>query len=379
MPVDPDYIEQLILEELTGHISPEDSITLKKLLEQDPAAQALWERMHAALTGADIQSVVEALPQELPSAHIITAARRRRRRTIIVNTTIGVAAMLLLALMMSKIMFPAFQPVSPEPIPSFALKSVVLQLPDGSYYQLGSGQQQFIENGISFREVAGRLSWSGGNDDARLATIRVPPGKEYTVQLPDGTTVQLNAASHLQFPLAFTSRREIHVSGEAYLQVAQHAQQPFRVQLPNSTIQVLGTAFNVNTYDSTAEQVLLETGAIRMQTKDGDIVLQPGQAVSYQPGRRPQIVDRDLMAVLSWKQGYYTFRSTPVAEVSKVLERNYRIRVVLDSEATSQRTYTSRLEKDEPLKTFLTRLKSIDNIDYRFETGDTVLHLLHRP
>ncbi|ACU57565.1 FecR family protein [Chitinophaga pinensis] len=380
MPVDPEYIEQLVLEEIAGTISPEDSTTLKDLLENDADAYAIWLNMHRQLTGNHIQSIRENLPNTLPASQIIAVAGKRKRRKILVKTSLSAAAVLLLtAAVCYKLLFPAFQPVSPGAIPSFALKSVMLQLPNGAYFLLGSGQQQFKAGGTNFRETAGKLSWSGGGTESQLATIIVPPDEDYTVQLADGSEVILNADSRMDFPLTFGSKRDIRISGEAYIQVAQKENQPFQVHLPNSTVQVLGTSFNVNTYEARQEQVLLETGAVKMLTADGDVLLHPGQAVKYQPGQVPIINDVDTAIALAWKRGYYTFQATPIKEVSKVMERNYRVKVILDNVATGEQLYSSRLEKQEDLEKFLARLKSIVKIDYQFEKGDSVLHLSYRP
>ncbi|TWV94304.1 FecR family protein [Chitinophaga pinensis] len=380
MPVDPEYIEQLVLEEIAGTISPEDSITLKDLVENNPDAYAIWLRMHRRLTGDHIQSMREDLPDTLPLSQIIRVARERKRRKILARTSLSVAAVLLLtASVCYKLLFPAFKPVSPGTGPSFALKSVMLQLPDGRSFQLGSGQQQFKAVGNIFRSTSGKLSWSGGGTESQLATIIVPPGKDYIVQLPDGTEVMLNAASRLEFPLAFAHHRNIRISGEAYLRVAKEGNRPFRVQLPNSVVEVLGTSFNVNTYEGTQERVLLETGSVKLLTADGNILLDPGQAVSYQPGKAPEAFSGDTAMALAWKRGYYSFQGTSVRDVSKVMERNYSIRVILDDVAAGEQLYSSRLEKGEELEKFLIRLKSIVKIDYQFEKGDSVLHLSYRP
>lgn len=378
MPVDPEYIEQLVLEEIAGTISPEDSITLKKLLEEEPEAYAIWQRMHRELTGGYIQSVREGLKDALPVEQILAVARKRRRRKILTGTALSVATSLLVLSVVYKLSQPAFQPVSPAPIPSFALKSVALQLPGGQLLHLGSGQQQKV-NGVIFREEGGKLSWSGGGNSSQLATLIVPPGKDYAIRLPDGTEVVLNAATTLQMPLGFDDSREVTVNGEAYFQVAKNEEKPFRVHLPKSTVEVLGTEFNVNTYDSGQVKVALESGAVKMLTNDGDVLLKPGRAVNYQAGQRPIAAAFDGNTVLSWKSGYYVFENTPVSAISDVIARTYRVRVVLDSKATAEKVYSSRLEKDVPLEKFLQRLKTLNNIDYQFENGDSVLHLLYRP
>jgi ferric-dicitrate binding protein FerR (iron transport regulator) len=378
MPVDPEYIEQLVLEHITGTISPEDSITLKNLLEQEPEAYAIWQKMHRQLTGSYMQSVREGLQDTLPLKQILVTARKRKRRKILARTVLSTAASLLLCLVTYKLLVPAFQPVSPAPIPSFALKSVALQLPGGQLLHLGSGQQQEVD-GIIFQEEAGKLSWSGGGKSSQLVTLIVPPGKDYSVRLPDGTDVILNAATMLQMPLAFGDSREVTVNGEAWFGVAKNERKPFRVHLPKSTVQVLGTSFNVNTYDSGHVKVALESGAVKMLTNDGDLLLQPGTAVHYQAGTRPIAAVFDAASVLSWKSGYYVFENTRVSEIGDIIARTYRVKVVMDSKATADKEYSSRLEKGAPLKQFLERLKTLTNIDYRFENGDSVLHLSYQP
>lgn len=378
MPVDPEYIAQLVLEEITGTISPEDSITLKNLLEQEPEAYAIWQQMHRQLAGSYIKSVREGLREAVPVEQVIAMARKRKRRKILAGTALSAAALLLVLSVVYKIMQPAFQPVSPVPIPSFTLKSVALQLPGGHLLQLGSGQQQKV-NGTIFREEDGKLSWSGAGNSAQLVTLIVPPGRDYAVRLPDGTDVMLNAATTLQMPLAFGDSRDITVNGEAYFGVAHDDQKPFRVHLPQSTIQVLGTSFNVNTYDSGQVKVALESGSVKMLTDDGNVLLKPGNAVHYQPGKKPVAAAFDAGTVLSWKSGYYVFEQTPISVISGVIARTYRIKVVIDSKATAEKEYSSRLEKGLKLEKFLQRLKTLNNIDYRFEKGDSVLHLLYQP
>jgi transmembrane sensor len=234
-------------------------------------------------------------------------------------------------------------------------------------------------DGITFREEGATLSWSGDANSTQLATLIVPPGKDYAVRLPDGTNVRLNASTMMRMPLAFDDSREVTVNGEAYFDIAKNERKPFLVHLPKSTVQVLGTAFNVNTYDSGQVKVALESGTVKMRTHDGDVLLAPGHAVHYQPGQRPTAAAFDADSVLSWKSGYYVFENTPISVISDVIARTYRVKVVIDSKATGEKQYSSRLEKDVPLKKFLQRLKTLNNIDYQFENGDSVLHLLYRP
>src|SRR5699024_158019 len=90
-----------------------------------------------------------------------------------------------------------------------------------------------------------------------LYTLATPRGGEYSLILPDGTKVWLNADSRLVYPSFFTGNtRNVQLEGEAYFDVKRDAGRPFIVRLPSSRleegerseIKVLGTEFNVQAY-----------------------------------------------------------------------------------------------------------------------------------
>ena len=118
--------------------------------------------------------------------------------------------------------------------------------------------------------------------------------------LSDGTSVQLNADSKIQFPVAFNGRtREVSISGEAYLNVAEDEQRPFVVHLPNSTIQVLGTEFNVNTYSN--DKVALVKGAVKLSINNTSVLIKPGYAASYSIEKGIQTGPFNEEELLAWK------------------------------------------------------------------------------
>jgi ferric-dicitrate binding protein FerR (iron transport regulator) len=77
----------------------------------------------------------------------------------------------------------------------------------------------------------------------------VPRKGFYKLQLPDGTTVWINAASSIRYPASFTgSERRVTITGEAYFEVAKDPSRPFIVTVGEIDITALGTAFNINAY-----------------------------------------------------------------------------------------------------------------------------------
>ena len=81
---------------------------------------------------------------------------------------------------------------------------------------------------------------------ARTNVINVPVGERISLTLQDGTGIQLNGGSRLEYPVLFEKDvRKVKLSGEAYLKVARNEKQPFVVETFASDIEVLGTEFNV--------------------------------------------------------------------------------------------------------------------------------------
>lgn len=162
-------------------------------------------------------------------------------------------------------------------------------------------------------------------------TLEIPRGGQYSIVLPDGTRVWLNAASSLRFPTAFAGKtREVTLQGEAYFEVAQDAQHPFVVQLAKGSVEVLGTHFNISDYaDEQAVTTTLLEGAVRVQQDGVGRVLKPGeQANWHRDNSKPQIILADTEAAIAWKNGLFTFSNTDINVVMRQLARWYDVEVI---------------------------------------------------
>ena len=181
--------------------------------------------------------------------------------------------------------------------------------------------------------------------------MSTPKGRQFHLQLPDGTQVWLNSASSIRYPTAFAGKeRRVFVTGETYFEVAKNAKMPFKVDVNNEEeIEVLGTQFNVNAFEneSSLNTTLLE-GSLRVRTGQplqggmGDVLLQPGQQArvasslrssDQQPGATQQIrviKDADMDKVMAWKNSLFNFNEATLEEVMKQLERWYDIEVVYE-------------------------------------------------
>ena len=87
-----------------------------------------------------------------------------------------------------------------------------------------------------------------------MIQLLVPAGKRSMITFPDGTKIWINSGTQLIYPSRFSSsKREIFVNGEVYLEVTKDANRPFIVKTEALDVKVLGTSFNVKAY--TGEEI----------------------------------------------------------------------------------------------------------------------------
>lgn len=236
----------------------------------------------------------------------------------------------------------------------------VLELADGSQVVLDSTGKKSIgrQGGVEVeKKGADGLKYTGSEMAASVVYNRLttPKGGQYRLELQDGTVVWLNAGSSIRYPTAFTgNERRVEIRGEAYLQVAQNAQQPFRVSVEgaaggNQEIEVLGTEFNVNGYaDEPDARTTLVSGGVRVRSGSGDVVLKPlQQAVVSAKGIQEQEV-ADLAQVIAWRSGFFSFEDSDVPAILRQIARWYDVDVIYKGKMPAER-FTGRFSRNTSL------------------------------
>ncbi|WPQ61968.1 FecR family protein [Chitinophaga sancti] len=126
--------------------------------------------------------------------------------------------------------------------------------------------------------VASYLLWQKAEQPVTIqATVK------NTISLPDGSSIQLQPGTILQYDPAFTNRRVSLTQGAADFSVSPDEKRTFIVQLPRSTVTVLGTQFNVNV-SGTTEKVVVQEGKVRLTTLTDTLILTKGLAAQVTKG-----------------------------------------------------------------------------------------------
>jgi ferric-dicitrate binding protein FerR (iron transport regulator) len=96
---------------------------------------------------------------------------------------------------------------------------------------------------------------------APISQVITESGSRTHIQLPDGSSVWLNASSDLTYDKEFGKNlREVNLIGEAFFDVVKDPAHPFIIHTKVIDVKVLGTQFNVKAYPNDA---YTETSLIR--------------------------------------------------------------------------------------------------------------------
>ncbi|KGE14483.1 FecR family protein [Sphingobacterium deserti] len=202
------------------------------------------------------------------------------------------------------------------------------------------------------------------------ATLYIPFGKRQEFQLPDGSTVWLNAGSYLTFDKSMDgTSREVYLNGEGYFDV-KHTGTPFIVKTKHANIQVLGTTFNLSAYeDDEHTAVDLLTGKVRFESAKklfSAITLTPGERVDYNSVRAHINIDKKSAGTdILWTKKQLAFDNVPLAVLMRKLERVYNVEIIAEESLyTSSPSYSGRLNIDVDIISLLKNIYELN--DYNF-------------
>jgi transmembrane sensor len=99
------------------------------------------------------------------------------------------------------------------------------------------------------------------SDTEPISEVITKSGSKTQIQLPDGSSIWLNASSDLTYDKNFGKNlREVNLTGEAFFDVVKDPSRPFIIHTKVIDVKVLGTQFNVKAYPNDA---YTETSLIR--------------------------------------------------------------------------------------------------------------------
>jgi transmembrane sensor len=158
--------------------------------------------------------------------------------------------------------------------------------------------------------------------------VSVPFGQHNVAELPDGSTVELNAGSEISYkPLWWYVNREVTLEGEAFFEVESGKQ--FAVVSSAGLTMVLGTSFNVYARNNDY-QVTCYTGKVRVVSSGSGHsldILPREQATLNRDGLLRLSKVKNIEEPVSWKSEMFIFTAKPLNYVFEEIERQYAITI----------------------------------------------------
>jgi transmembrane sensor len=207
----------------------------------------------------------------------------------------------------------------------------------------------------------GLFGWQQGRNDYQ-ASYQTALGERRQVQLPDGSTLDLNGRTRIEVRFQKQQRSINLQQGEVMFSVAHDTARPFVVQAGAGTVTVTGTRFDVRR-DFEQTRVAVESGTVRVQGHDG----QQGAPVNLTAGLGSRIngngevvpayaVNTDDFT--AWRSGKLVFNDAPLSEVVQEVSR-YRDKPVTVAAGKAANLRLSSVFKADDTDALLRVLPSI--------------------
>jgi transmembrane sensor len=241
-------------------------------------------------------------------------------------------------------------------------------------YRMAAGLVLFCAVGLFY------YAWQSSARNASVEnyfSVTTQTGVVRKIVLPDSSIAWLNAASHLRIQSSFDgSSREVFLEeGEAFFEIRKNPEKPFIVHAAGMDIRVLGTSFNVRSYQAAPEvSVSVSTGRVSVSKEREQLaVLIPDQQLKYDrlTGKHSRATV-DAAHARAWKDGNTYLHQASFAELALVLKNTYGLVVRAGDPAIQDHQFTLRLRRDVAVDQLLNLITSIHNTHYRKEGNEVV-------
>lgn len=283
--------DELLFKYFNNETSPEEVARIEQWLEEDPARQKEFDSAHFLFNAMVLRS--DEMARLIVPGALEKSSRQSKVRRLIFRYAAAIAAVVVAGV------------------------SGVL-----------------VEKELSYREMV-----------AQTNVLEVPAGQRMSITLNDGTQVQMNGNSRIEYPVVFArDQRRVKISGEAFLEVTHDENHPFVVETFASEVEVLGTRFNVYTDESLGHfATTLVNGKVRVTTNDEtaeQVVLSPNEMVRLMDNHL--VVTRvDAEDMISWTEGYINLADNDFEALMHRFENAYGVKIVIDRKTMPKVGYRS--------------------------------------
>jgi len=174
--------------------------------------------------------------------------------------------------------------------------------------------------------IGSRMIW---RDSSESLVVSSKDGIQ-EVELSDGSIVHLNEGATIEFPEEFdTDVRNVTLKGEAFFDVAKDVDRPFKIITNHSTVEVLGTSFNIDT-ENDQTQISVATGKVKVASlfRNESVILTPNQSAIIDSQKLNKF-ETENQNYQTWRTGVFNFDKASIDQVVLELNKYYEGRIEL--------------------------------------------------
>ncbi|RGV34075.1 FecR family protein [Butyricimonas virosa] len=374
-------VSRLIVKDLQGCISPEEKVMLDKWLEESSENREIYHRVQGRVNREERQRIIRKLNKRAAWERVDRNTKKYRHP--ILRRCMKYAATIVLPLFMVGVGFylirdkEEIHPVAEMVKISPGVTKAELVLADGHKVVLGTETIDSLvsEEGVNIVKDGNGVSYLGNKEEGDLAynIMRVPRGGEFKVRLQDGTLVYMNSETELKYPVRFVGKeRRVYLSGEAYFEVQRDTTKPFIVVMNGNEVRVLGTEFNVRSYeDEKCQFTTLVAGKVLLTTHDHRCIeLLPNEQGIVDPQgdiRKEQV---DVALYTAWKDGNFVFRKQSLEHIMEIVERWYDLKVTFEDEWCKQVSFSGNVERYDDFSKLAEMLEATGSVKFRIKNNE---------
>lgn len=189
--------------------------------------------------------------------------------------------------------------------------------------------------------------WFGSGVETVESTYRTVTGQHQTVAFPDGSSMELGAASEVSVQYSSGERAIELLQGIAFFDVEKNPHRPFVVRAGGGSVTAVGTAFSVQRRAAEV-LVVVSDGLVEVAKPNPDategvpdpqrqpelVQLPAGQRVAYSSGAGLELpTATDVAAATAWRDGQLVFQDETLLKAIDDVNRYSRIPIRLGDES----------------------------------------------
>lgn len=373
-------IERLIAKAANGKLTQQERDVLREWMNESSDNELIVSRLTNYNMLLDQAEEMRRFDADKAWTRVEAKSRRHRITRITYASTAVAAAVL--------IIFTLFTP-QPKVVNNSQIvvaevaeiKEVRFSRTTGEIFAMDAERKIEMVGGVAYAQQNEMTvkTFNGAISGLTYSTLEVPVGKQFTVNLDDGSRVTLNAGSVLRFPERFGAgqSREVYLQGEAYFSVSKDTKRPFIVHTGKNYVKVLGTEFNVSCYDDMPEHITtLISGAVNVG-RDGDVAqakLTPGMQAKQ--NKETGEVDTRLVDVsdyTAWMSDMFVFRDKELQYIMHSISKWYGCQVVFENPAKREIIYTGKIPRTNSLEQVIRSFGLTAEVDLKLQGNKIII------